>query len=77
MIWIISIDLRIKILLIIIPDDPNRVRRRWPAIMLAVKRIERVNGRIINLMDSIKTMKGIRMGGVPCGVRWEKKSLIK
>lgn len=77
MIWSINIIFKIKILLIIIPDDPKRVKSKWPAIMLAVKRIANVNGRIIKLIDSIKTMKGIRMGGVPWGVKWEKKSLIK
>ena len=54
----------------LIPVEPKRVRRRCPAIMLAVKRMERVNGRMINLIDSMITMKGIRINGVPIGVRW-------
>lgn len=66
-----------KKLLIIIPDDPSKVKSKWPAIILAVNRIAKVRGRIISLIDSIKTMKGIRIGGVPWGVKWEKKSLIK
>lgn len=60
-----------------VPDEPSRVRSKWPAIMLAVNRIDRVIGRMINLIDSIKTIKGIKIGGVPWGVKWEKKSLIK
>lgn len=44
---------------------------------MAVNRIDNVSGRIIRLIDSIKTINGIRIGGVPWGVRWEKKSLIK
>lgn len=55
---------------IFIPDEPKRVRRRCPAIMLAVKRMERVNGRMINLIDSMITINGIRINGVPMGVRW-------
>lgn len=76
-IWSINIILKIKILLIMIPEDPNRVRSKCPAIMLAVNRIANVIGRIIKLIDSIKTMKGIKIVGVPWGVKWEKKSLIK
>lgn len=73
----INIILKIKILLIIIPDDPSKVNNKCPAIILAVNRIDNVRGRIIKLIDSIKTINGIRTGGVPWGVRWEKKSLIK
>jgi len=61
-------------LLIDSPVDPNKHRRRCPAIILAVKRIAKVKGRIINLIDSIKTIKGMRIVGVPCGVKWAKKS---
>lgn len=64
-------------LLINNPEEPSRVKSKWPAIMLAVNRIAKVRGRIINLIDSIKTIKGIRIGGVPWGVKWEKKSLKK
>lgn len=62
-------------LLIDSPDDPNKDNNKCPAIILAVSRIARVNGRIINLMDSIITIKGIKIKGVPCGVRWENKSV--
>lgn len=37
--------------------------------MFAVRRILRVIGRIINLIDSIKTIKGINKEGVPEGVK--------
>lgn len=38
--------------------------------MLADKRTANVPGRIILLIVSINTIKGIRTGGVPCGTRW-------
>jgi hypothetical protein len=44
---------------------PNKVIKRWPAIMFAVNRIAKVPGRIIFLIVSIHTMKGINIGGVP------------
>lgn len=72
-----NIIIRINKLLIIIPDEPKRVKSRWPAIILAVNRMARVKGRIINLIDSIRTIKGIKINGVPWGVRWEKRSLRK
>lgn len=64
-------------LLIRSPEDPNKVNNKCPAIILAVRRIAKVRGRMINLIDSIKTIKGIKINGVPWGVRWEKKSLKK
>jgi len=39
------------------------------AIIFAVNRIDKVKGRIINLIDSIITIKGISMKGVPEGVK--------
>lgn len=63
------------ILLIVSPDEPKSDKSKWPAIILAVKRIAKVKGRIINLMDSISTIKGIKIKGVPFGVRWQKKSV--
>lgn len=60
-----------------IPDEPKRVKSKCPAIILAVNRIDNVRGRIINLIDSIITIKGIKIGGVPWGVKCEKKSLMK
>lgn len=64
-------------LLMISPEDPNKVSNKCPAIILAVRRIASVRRRMINLIDSIKTIKGIKINGVPWGVRWEKKSLKK
>lgn len=52
------------------PVFPKSVIRRWPAIILADRRIARVPGRIRFLIVSIKTINGIRTGGVPCGTRW-------
>lgn len=57
------------------PEDPRRDNNKWPAIILAVKRIERVIGRIISLIDSIITINGMRRAGVPCGVRWVRRLL--
>lgn len=45
--------------------------------MLAVSRIERVMGRIINLINSIITINGIKIVGVFEGVRWENMRLEK
>lgn len=54
---------------------PNKVRRRWPAIMLAVRRTDSVTGRMILLVSSIRTIKGIRAAGAPSGTRWAKNSV--
>lgn len=59
------------------PDDPSSDKRRWPAIILAVSRIAKVKGRIISLISSIITINGIKINGVPLGVRCENRSLIK
>lgn len=53
--------------------EPSRVNSKWPAIIFAVRRIERVKGRIIRLIDSIITIKGISILGVPEGVKWIKR----
>lgn len=63
--------------MIFCPEDPNKDKRRWPATMLAVNRIESVIGRIINLINSIKTINGIRIVGVFEGVRWVNIWLVK
>jgi len=47
--------------------DTKMERRRCPAVMLAISRTERVTGRIKILIVSIRTMNGIKIGGVPCG----------
>lgn len=53
--------------------DLKRVINKWPAIMFAVRRIARVPGRIMFLTVSIITIKGIKIVGVPCGIRWANK----
>lgn len=66
----VIIKIQIKLVLIIGPVFPKRVRSKCPAIMLAVKRIAKVPGRIKFLIVSMQTIKGIKIGGVPCGTRW-------
>lgn len=56
--------------MIIGPVFPNKVNNKWPAIIFAANRTARVNGRIIFLIVSMHTIKGIRIGGVPWGTRW-------
>lgn len=66
-----------KIILIFCPDDPSKDKRRWPATILAVNRIDSVIGRIINLINSINTINGIKIVGVFEGVRWVNIWLVK
>lgn len=49
---------------------PNNVISKCPAIMFAVNRTAKDPGRIKFLMDSINTIKGIRIEGVPIGTKW-------
>lgn len=49
------------------PWFPSRTSRRWPAIIFAVRRTANVPGRMIFLIVSIRTIKGIKMAGVPLG----------
>lgn len=49
--------------------DEINTSNKCPAIIFAAKRIARVKGRIIVLIISIKTIKGIRDFGVPLGTR--------
>lgn len=44
--------------------------------MLAAKRTDRVMGRIILLIISMITIKGIRGTGVPVGTRWARNSKV-
>ena len=50
--------------------------KRCPAIMLAVSRNVRANGRIRFLKISTITMNLIRAIGVPVGIKWHRKLLI-
>jgi hypothetical protein len=54
----------------------KRVNKRCPAIMLAAKRTERVIGRMMLLIISMRTMKGIRGAGVPKGTKCAKKFVM-
>lgn len=55
---------------ILFPVLLNKVNSKWPAIILAVNRTAKVPGRIIFLIVSINTIKGIRIEGVPWGIIW-------
>lgn len=59
-----------------LPVLPNKVNRRCPAIILADKRTANVPGRIIFLIVSIITIKGINKEGVPWGTRWANICLV-
>jgi hypothetical protein len=54
---------------IIDPFWLSKVINKWPAIIFAVRRIANVPGRIIFLVVSISTIKGIKAGGVPVGIK--------
>lgn len=58
------------------PVFPSNVINRWPAIILAVKRIASVPGRIIFLIVSIHTINGIKIGGVPWGTKWANMWIV-
>jgi len=47
-----------------------------PAVMLAANRTDRVMGRIIWLVLSIKTINWERAMGVPDGTKWENALLV-
>lgn len=47
----------------------------WPAVKLAIKRIDKVRGRMIKLIDSISTINDIRIDGHPNGTKWLNISL--
>lgn len=64
---VVIISVIINQLLISVPVFPSSVRSRCPAIILAVSRIANVPGRMMFLINSIHTMKGIKMFGVPNG----------
>lgn len=58
------------------PVPPKRVNKRCPAIILAARRIANVPGRITFLTVSIKTINGMRTGGVPWGTKWANMWLV-
>jgi hypothetical protein len=55
---------------------PSKVINKCPAIILAANRTAKVPGRIIFLMVSIKTMKGINTKGVPWGTKWANICIV-
>lgn len=57
------------------PVFPRRVNNKWPAIIFAESRTARVPGRIIFLIVSINTIKGIKTEGVPWGTKWANMCL--
>ena len=59
---------RIAGLRILVPE-PKRVSSKYPAIILAVKKRARVKGRMIKLIDTIITINGINIKGVPKGIK--------
>lgn len=59
----------IMIVLALVILFPSSLISRWPAIIFAVSRTARAPGRIKFLIVSIHTINGIRMGGVPVGIK--------
>lgn len=58
------------------PWLPKRVSKRCPAIIFAANRTDKVIGRIMFLISSIKTINGINAGGVPKGTKWAKAWIV-
>lgn len=58
------------------PVFPNNVNNKCPAIILAESRTAKVPGRIIFLIVSIITIKGINTPGVPWGTRCANICLV-
>lgn len=58
------------------PVFPNNVKSKWPAIIFADNRTANVPGRIIFLIVSIITIKGINTAGVPWGTRCANMCLV-
>jgi hypothetical protein len=54
----------------------NNLSSRWPATMFAERRIDKVIGRIMFLVNSISTMKFIRASGVPVGTVWANMCFV-
>lgn len=63
------IDLINPIILIILILD-NKPTIKWPAIILAANRIDKVKGRIKWLILSIITINGDNNKGLPSGTKW-------
>lgn len=50
--------------------DERRWINKWPLIIFAIKRTDKVIGRIKFLTVSIKTIKNLKKIGDPKGTRW-------
>ena len=55
---------------------PNSVINKCPATIFAMRRTERVIGRITFLIDSMSTINGIRAVGVLWGTKWANMWLV-
>lgn len=60
----------------IMADPAHKDRIKWPAVMLAAKRTERVIGRIKRLKVSTNTIKGAKTMGHPRGTKWAALDLV-
>jgi len=47
----------------------------WPALIFAANRNDRVNGRTIILVVSIRTRNGFNQSGAPSGRKWATEAL--
>jgi len=54
---------------------PTNLRTMWPALILAARRNDRVAGRTIILVVSIKTRNGLSQSGAPSGRKWATDAL--
>lgn len=49
---------------------PTNLSTTWPALIFAAKRNDRVTGRTIILVVSIRTRNGLSQSGAPSGRMW-------
>jgi hypothetical protein len=66
---IISVIVFIFTLIKVCDKVDNKVKIKCPAIILAARRTESVIGRIISLISSTSTIKGVIRRGVPIGTK--------
>lgn len=66
-----TIELGINIMGVLAGILLSKQSKRCPAIILAVKRTDRVTGRMILLTVSIRTINDDSAIGVPLGTKWE------
>jgi hypothetical protein len=57
-------------------NELKRCINKWPAVMLATSRTDKVIGRIRLLTISINTIIGIRSVGEPIGTMWVSKLFV-